>query len=45
LIWLLPTIIGICGQAGSFHWWQRAGMIAVMMKETAGMFALETPTR
>jgi hypothetical protein len=27
------------------HWWQRAGKSAEMTRETAGMFALEAPTR
>ena len=28
----------------SFHWRQRAGIFAVMTKETAGMLVLELPT-
>jgi len=30
---------------GIIHWWQRAGKSAEMMIETAGMFALEAPTK
>jgi hypothetical protein len=44
LIWPLPAIIDSSGQAGSFLWWQHAGK-SVMSIETAGMYALETPTR
>jgi hypothetical protein len=32
------------GSIASFHGWQRAGIFAVMTKETAGMFALEMST-
>jgi hypothetical protein len=44
----LTDVIGNSGpeQAiASFHRLPRAGMIAVMTKETAGMFALEKATR